>query len=83
LRRSLETLDPALHSCEFELALYPAYHGSRQVAILNLKQSTDYFKQIVPYKPFSALVEGQRLPIDCDFEGLTPLNTPPRDPRAE
>jgi hypothetical protein len=83
LRRALETLDPAIRSRESELALYPACHGSGQVAIFNLKQSTEYFKRIVPYKPFAAFVQGEHLSIDCDFEGLTPLNTPPRDAHAE
>jgi hypothetical protein len=76
LRRSLEKLDPSLRHLEYQLSLYPACYGFEQVALLNLPEPTKYFQQIVDYKPRSVRVEGQYLSIDCDFNGLTPLNDP-------
>ncbi|CAG8611735.1 16090_t:CDS:2, partial [Acaulospora colombiana] len=83
LLQCLETLDPHVRDNEFEISLYPACHGSGQVGMLNLSQCTEYFKQVVPYKPFVARAQGQDLSIDCDFNGLTPLNTPPKSISAD
>ncbi|CAG8773967.1 5961_t:CDS:1, partial [Acaulospora colombiana] len=54
LRQCLEALDPHLCDNEFKISLYPACHGSGQVGMLNLSQCTEYFQQVVPYKPFVA-----------------------------
>ncbi|CAG8701125.1 10351_t:CDS:2, partial [Acaulospora colombiana] len=83
LRWCLKTLDPNLRGNDFKLSLYPACHGSGQVCTLNLSQCTEYFQQVVPYKPFFASVQGQDFSIDCDFNGLTPLNTPPKEILAD
>jgi hypothetical protein len=84
LRRSLEELDPPLRDLhDFTLSLYPACHGFHQVATLNLPQPTEYFRRIESYKSFLARVDNQDLFIDCDFNGLTPFNTPPDEIIAE
>ncbi|CAG8712014.1 16380_t:CDS:2, partial [Acaulospora colombiana] len=83
LRQCLQTLDPNLCDDEFKISLYPACHGSGQVGMLNLSHCTEYFKRVVPYKPFFACAQDQDLSIDCDFNGLTPLNTPPKDILAD
>jgi hypothetical protein len=81
LKKTLETLDSSLSSRKYDLSLYPACHGMGQVAILKLNEGTEYFDRIVPGKAFH--IEGEELAIDCDFEGLTPLNSPSEEINAE
>jgi hypothetical protein len=82
LRRALQTVDPSLTD-PYTLSLYPACQGTGQVAIITLPQPTEYFKQVAPYQRIFAYVDEADLWIDCDFDGLTPLNHPPDEIVAE
>jgi hypothetical protein len=83
LQLALETLDRSLRRRTYSLSLYPACHGMGKVAILKLDEGTEYFDQISPGMVYYEDVKDEELAIDCDFEGLTPLNTPSGEIVAE
>jgi hypothetical protein len=83
LRRALKTLDPSLDDDHYDASLYPACHGSRQVAIIKTYQATEYLKGISSDKTHFNRIGRKTLSIDRHFHGLTPLNTPPKDVDAE
>jgi hypothetical protein len=76
LQQALQTFDQDLDPSKYDISLYPACHGFGQVAILKLYETTESFKGILPNLARYSRIEKNVLSIDCDFYGLTPLNTP-------
>jgi hypothetical protein len=83
LQQALQTFDQDLDPSKYDIFLYPACHGFGKVAILKLYETTGFFKGILPNLARYSRVEKNVLSIDCDFYGLTPLNTPSEEIIAE
>jgi len=86
LLTTLKSIDPFLVSKNVELSLYPACSDSTQtqIALLNLRNCTEYFRRLKSNDfNYKEALDGALLVIDSHFYDLTPLNSPEGDIVAE
>jgi hypothetical protein len=86
LLTTLKSIDPFLGDQNVELSLYPACSDSiqTQIALLSLRNSTEYFRRLRPNDfNYEEISDGTVLVIDSHFYDLTPLNFPKGDIVAE
>jgi len=86
LLTTLKWIDPFLADQNVKLSLYPAcsYSIQTQVALINLRRCTEYFRLLKSDRfNYEELSDGTLLVIDSHFYDLTPLNSPEGDIVAE
>jgi hypothetical protein len=88
---ALYGIDPSLQDQKYQLSLHPACCGRTQTALLNVDSFSEYFQRILRLENDSKFEKIQDtvnrtdviLILDCNFLGLTPLNTPEGEIAAE